>query len=418
MHGASFFESLRELRFGWSTLLGATLGLAIGASALPFYTAGLFIGHFETDFGWTRSQLSLVSLIGTLMLAVIAPIAGTVMDRFGVRGPAIVSYLWLAASFWLISLLQGSFAAYVAIQLIGVALIPGSTPIALTRPVNATFDQMRGLALGVAIGGIGATAAIAPGFVAHIIETEGWRIAFQRLSVLVLCGAPIVLILLSIRPPKAMPVATRTAPAGGPIPFRDPVFLRLAACFLMIALAVAGFVLHFVPLLTDRGMGLEEAARIQGILGVAVLFGRLGVGIAMDRFFAPRVAAVLLTITAAGLVMLAAGGTEYARYAAFAVGFTIGAEVDLIAYLTARYFGMARYGRMYGLLYGAFLIGTGVSPYVIAEMQAYAASYVPALWASAGLLMTAAALFLFAPKFPVLDVGAERAEADAKPTAP
>lgn len=392
-----------EFRRNWPVLAGATLGLGVGGAALPFYTAGLFIGHFEREFGWTRTELSFISLGTTLWLAAIAPFLGATIDRLGVRIPAVIGFSVLAGVFWASSFYTGSIAVYILLHILSTTLTPGTTPIGLTRPVNAAFDKMRGLALGVAIGGIGVAAAFAPRLVAAVIETEGWRVAFQRLAMVVAIGGPIAILLLSLRPDAVRGSPKGKAEAGdAPAikPWRDPVFLRLIACFLLTALAVGGFVLHFVPLLTDRGLSLTEAAKIQGVLGIAVLVGRLGVGVVVDHVFAPWVAAVLLTTTAAGLALLAGGGTEYAAIAAFSVGFTMGAEVDLIAYMTARYFGMANYGRSYGVVYGAFIVGTGVSPYIIAEIQARSGSYVPALWMSSGLLVAAASLFAFAPKFP------------------
>src|SRR5690606_26047675 len=121
-----------------------------------------------------------------------------------------------------------------------------------------------------------------------------------------------------------------------------------------------------------------------------------------DHVFAPRVAVGVLALTAAGLALLAIGGPAFAVPGALAIGLAMGAEVDLIAYLTSRYYGLARYGQMYGLLYAAFMIGTGASPWLISLLQAWAHSYVPALWLSTALLALAAGLFLTAPRFPDL----------------
>ena len=47
---------------------------------------------------------------------------------------------------------------------------------------------------------------------------------------------------------------------------------------------------------------------------------------------------------------------------AIALGLAVGAEIDIVAYLTTRYFGFRRYGVIYGWLYGMFIFGTGVGP--------------------------------------------------------
>jgi len=393
-------SAVGELKAHWHTLAGATLGAAFGAAALPFYTAGLFMVHLQSEFGWTRTELGAIGLGTTLLMAAIAPLAGALFDRVGVRGPAAVGFVALAASFLYMSRLQGSLAQYIVVHVILSILMIGSGPIGLTRPVNLAFDRLRGLALGITIGGIGAMAAIAPPIVGQVIEARGWRGAYEALAVTVLCVAPVTLLLLSWRPPQPREVAEPRGPGEGQAPPFDRLFWRLALAFTLVAVAVSGFVTHFVPMLTDGGMSPLAAARIAGLLGVGVLVGRLGVGFLVDHLFAPVVAASVMALTGLGLAMLALGGAAFAAPGALAVGLAMGAEVDLIAYFTARYYGMRHYGRMYGLLYGAFLVGTGSSPYLIALIQAAAGAYTPALWMSAGLLGVASLLFATAPRFP------------------
>lgn len=389
-----------ELQRHWPTLSGATLGAAFGAAALPFYTAGLFIVHLEREVGWSRTELTAIGLATTLLTACCAPFAGALFDRVGVRGPAAIGFVALIANFLYMSTVTGSLAQYAIVHLVLAVLMMGAGPIALTRPVNMAFDRMRGLALGITIGGIGAMAAVAPPIVGGLIEAHGWRSAYRMLALVVLCVAPLSLLLLSLRPPKPVEAkAPAAAAARVAAPIRTWLFWRLIVAFTLVALAVAGFVTHFVPMLTDQGMSPMSAAKVAGLLGIGVLIGRLGVGLIVDHFFAPFVAAAVMLLTAVGLGMLALGGPAFAAPGALAVGLAMGAEVDLIAYLTARYYGMSHYGKMYGLLYGSFMIGTGSSPYIISRIQDAAGSYTPALWLSAGLLAAAALLFITAPRF-------------------
>jgi hypothetical protein len=82
-----------------------------------------------------------------------------------------------------------------------------------------------------------------------------------------------------------------------------------------------------------------------------------------------------------------------------ALGFALGAEVDLIGFLTARYFGLRAYGRLYGLQYGAFIVGAGLSPVLVAAVARRAGGYPEALIASVVLLVIVAVLFATSPRF-------------------
>jgi hypothetical protein len=81
----------------------------------------------------------------------------------------------------------------------------------------------------------------------------------------------------------------------------------------------------------------------------------------IDRIFAPYVAAFVFAVTALGCLGLAVNGVGFTPYAAFLAGIAIGAEVDIIGYLIARYFGLRSYGLLYGLMYTIFMLGTSLS---------------------------------------------------------
>lgn len=394
-----------EVRRHWPVLLGCTLGIAVGAAALPFYTAGVFVRPLQEAFGWTRSQLSLASFASTMTVVLSAPIAGQAIDRFGVRGPAAFSMTALALGFVAFASTSSSFGQFLAIQIVMSALAVASTPVGFTRAVNERFASARGLALGLTLSGTGIAAALAPPYVAGVIADAGWRTAYFRLATIVAVALPVVILLLSMDRTKQ---ESRAAPAEGAaalpsVPLaqavRDPVFLRLAITFLILALGISGFVLHLVPMLDDAGMPPLEAAAIQARLGIAVIVGRLAIGAAVDHFFAPRVAALALCFTVAGIVALALLGPDAAAPAAFAIGFALGAEVDLIGYLTARYFGLAAYGRLYGLLYSAFVLGTGLSPLLIALLAERFGGYTIPLWTSSTLVSLSIVLLATAPRF-------------------
>ena len=388
------------MRAGWRTLAGATLGMAVGASSLPFYTAGVFVPALEKAFGWSRTQISLGALLPGLGVVVCAPLVGLAVDRWGVRGPAAVGLTGLGLVFLLLSGMNGAYGWFFAIQLLLPFIAGGSTPVAFTRAVSQVFSRVRGLALGISVAGIGVMATVAPVIVSHVIDRHGWRAAYVTLAVVVLGAIPPVLFLLRGRTPVAPSASTApSAPVAIGAAVRSPVFRRLVAVFFLLALGVCGYVLHLVPMLRDSGVSPGRAAALQGLLGAAVLLGRLATGALIDRIFAPFVAAAILGVTTLGLAALAVWGAPVAAPAAILIGFALGAEVDLIGYLTAAYFGLALYGRLYGLLYGAFALGVALSALLISALRDATGGYAAPLWACSGLIALTAVLFATAPRF-------------------
>src|SRR3954467_15337530 len=120
-----------------------------------------------------------------------------------------------------------------------------------------------------------------------------------------------------------------------------------------------------------------------------LLGGRVLTGYIIDRFFAPYVAAVMFIGTALGCLLLLIGGPGTALVAAALVGLSLGAEFDLIAYLTARYFGMARYGFVYALIYAMFVVGAAVGPTLAGIAFDATGNYDLTLWSVITLLVAA-----------------------------
>jgi len=392
-----------ELRQGAPALIAAFLGVSFGISSLYFYTLGVFMKPMQADLGWSRTGLSAVPLIGALTLAVTAPLVGRLADHIGVRRVAGVSLLGLAGGFWWISTLSGDLTQFLLINAAVHLFAAGTSPVVFTRLVNLWFDKARGLALGIALAGTGITGALAPRLVSGYIEGHDWRGGYQALALVILIATPVIVLLIRERPRLAMgQEPAQTPPAGITLveARKTAVFWLLAALFFCVALGVGGLIVHFVPMLTDAGVSLSRAATTAGVLGVSVILGRVVTGALIDRFFAPRIATILFTIAAAGCISLAAGGPEMAVVAAFAIGFAMGAEVDLIGYLVARYFGMTAYGAIYGWQYAMFMIGLAASPLLAGVVYDARGDYGSALIGAAILLAFAAVLATRLPAFP------------------
>ena len=118
----------------------------------------------------------------------------------------------------------------------------------------------------------------------------------------------------------------------------------------------------------------------------------------MDRLFAPYVAAGAFMITTLGTALLLSSQAPLLCLAALGIGLTIGAELDILALTLSRYFGLASFGRLYGLAYSVMILAGGCSPVLIARL-ARAGDYTPGIIVSAIGIFTATFLVVLLPKF-------------------
>ena len=398
---SSVFDKDNEFRRGGLVLIGCFIGLGVAMTALPYYAFGVWTRPWQAEFGWSRAQIAAQQSLAVVIIMLVAPIAGKLIDRFGIRRLAPLSLAAYGLAYLALSTMEGSLAFLYFVTMVYALLGVASAPISFTRAINAFFSKNRGLALGIGLSSSGVTAFMVPRFLNPYVAEEGWRAGIVVISFIIVASAPIVALLVRDAPAAENGNATPVPETGISLSeaLRHPTFWKLGAMFLLISTGILGIVPAFIPLLQDAGMTAVEAGSIASILGISVLVGRLAIGFAVDNFFAPFVTAITFSLVALGCLALGLGGTSFAVLAAITIGFAVGAEVDLIGYYTARYFGLKHYASIYGAQFSIFILGAGISPILVGRIWDITGNYDIALWMATALLFLAAAIALLLPRF-------------------
>jgi MFS family permease len=396
-----------ELQRGWKVLLASLLGVAFGASPVPFNTIGFFMKPLQDEFGWTRTEISFGITIYGILGALLAPFFGWAADRWGVRRVALASLAVFGVVFASFALIPGQlWAFYLVWTLIGLFGI-GSTPVTFSRAINLWFFRQRGLALGLTLVGT----SILPIVTVRLIEFVGWRGAYGLLALLPLAVAlPAGLLFLREPKPEERPAELAATADGAPLPghtlreaVSEPRFWVLWGSIALVSVAYGGAVVHMPSILGARGFETADAAKVMGVFGLSVFAGRIVTGLLLDRFWAPFVTLPILSMPAISCYLLLGDGNlsvQIAVLAAFLMGFAGGAETDLIAYLASRYFGMRSYGQIYGVLYMGFGLATAVSTTLYGWVRDTTGSYDTILVAAGLMFVLGAVLLLLLGKYP------------------
>jgi OFA family oxalate/formate antiporter-like MFS transporter len=406
---------MRKIFYGWYVTLACAVGIGCGLASVISYTFSIFLGPLQAEFGWTQPQVFNGLLLVTLTVTVAAPFLGAVVDRVGAKRMILVGLameaLVLASFAWQDNTLSTFYLRYVVLAVLGL----GATHVGFTRVISLWFDRRRGLALGIALAGLGAGGFIWPILTQWAIDTYDWRTAY-----LILAGLVVVVgmttILLVVRdtpqsmgllpdgdtvPPGERPVQTAQAGMTVAEALRTGRFWIMVSAFLLIGVGVTSVQIHLVPLLTSRGVSPMMAATALSILAVALVGGRLAAGWLMDRFFAPRVAIAFLLGPIVAVFLLAAGASgPVAFLAGILTGLAAGAEVDVTAYLAGRYFGLINFSSIYAWFYSAYSLGAGIGPRLTAGAVQEFGGYTEILYFHAVLLVTAALLLWRLGPFP------------------
>ena len=390
-----------ELRAGWRLIVAALLGTAFGLPTLPFYTVGIFAPIFAAQFGWSFASIFAGLIVSTLVLLLGGAWIGYVIDRRGARTVAAASLAGLGLGYMTLALLNGSLVQYYVSWLILSAAGIGATSISFTAVINGAFSHVRGLALGVALSGIGLFALIVKPLAGWIIEVAGWRASIVAIGCLPVLAMPVVLWAI---PARSATSAERHAADDGGLKkaVRTRAFKVLVCAFVAISFANGAPIPHLENILRSAYIDSQEILTLTSSVGAAIILGRVAGGWLLDRVWAPIIGVVVLCAAALGLVMLSHANVDAstARIAILLLGFAGGVEVDLLPYLTARYLGVRNYGAVYGALFGLFALGAGVGPSLIGWAFDYFASYSQILTVCAGMLLLAAMLLLCLGRYP------------------
>jgi predicted MFS family arabinose efflux permease len=256
----------------------------------------------------------------------------------------------------------------------------GAGAMSYTDVVSRWFDRRRGLALSLMMVGMGLGAIIMPAVAQRLVALFGWRHAYSLFGLaILLVPLPVVVAFLKERPEimGLLPDGAAVAHIATPIQvdeegltvreaLRTPEFWSLACALGLVTASVHACFIHLPAIVTDRGSTAQTAAFVSSLFGVGLLCGRVGCGYLMDQFFAPRVAALFFTCVAIGAAILAtAHSIWFSCVASLLVGLGIGAEVDIIAYLTTRYFGLRSFGELFGWLWAVFGVSGGIGAYLM-----------------------------------------------------
>jgi len=394
-----------EFSRGWGVILASTLGIGLGMAAVPTYSMGLFAPYLVREFGWSVGQIMASMSIITLMSLWAGPSYGAWAERIGARRIILVAIPLWGLGFVSLSLLTGSlvqfYLTWLAIGLVGAATLP----ITFTRAVNREFDRAKGLALGLAMTGTGLFGIFGKPFLGAVLAAYGWRMGFVAVGLLpVLIAFPAAFFLFREEErstPDGHHAPVERPGMTTPEALRDWRFWLIAAALVPTSFAMGGPVPNLELILKDGGLSPEQALTVTPLIGLAAIIGRLVGGWLLDRIWAPLVGFVILSLPAFSLWYLGSGLLDvgHARLATFTLGFALGIEYDMVAFFVARYFGLRRYGAIYGLLYVCFAAGAGFSPMVFGHNHDTTGNFHAILSASSVALVICAASFLLLGKY-------------------
>jgi MFS family permease len=381
---------------------GGLLGcVAVGA----MFSLPVLLRPMSQDTGWSITGISTAMTIGFLAMAAASMAWGGLSDRFGPRPVLLAGSVVLALSLALASR-AGSLIEF---QLLFGGLV-GAAAAAVLAPMMACvtgwFDTQRGLAVSLVSAGMGMAPLTMAPLAAWLVTIRDWRDAMLIIAAIT-AALMIPAALLVRRPPALEPGGAEAAAAGAHDGMtvrqavRSPQFLTLMLANFCCCATHSGPIFHTVSYAVTCGIPMIAATSIYAVEGFSGMFGRIGFGVAGDRFGAQRVLVIGLLAQALGVMSYAFVGGLGGFYAvAVVVGFVYAGTMPLYAVIIRENFPLRMMGTIIGGTAMAGSLGMSTGPLLGGLIYDYFGSYAPMYLGSCGMGLAAMLIVAVFRPFP------------------
>jgi MFS family permease len=366
-----------RLFYGWYIVAVGVLVNIAGTFSFSS-TLSIFLKPITEELGVSRGAFSLIRTAEIGVAALLVPILGPLLDRYGGRWLLVIGVLMEGAGFLLSSLVQNfwQFAAVRCCLVIAGEALLGSLVINVT--IAQWFVRKRGRAMAIANLGTGLAKLSIPLGAAWLFVLVGWRGTWAVFGVV----APLLVVVPALIFVRRRPEDLGLTPDGEP-PFhatgrqrtagesqstrqrqsfveepswsrsdvlRLPAFWLLVVTFGMASVGIAGLNLHIFSFVTDIGYSPLVGATIMSTIALTQLGSTLIWGMLADRFDIRKVSFVQFLIQGVGLVTAVSSAQLSLVYTGFFLyGVGLAGSFIIREVIWANFFGRASLGTVRGM---------------------------------------------------------------------
>lgn len=372
-----------HMSYRW--IIVASGGLLGCVAAGAMFSLPVLLRPIAQQSGWSITGISSAMTIGFLAMAAASIVWGSLSDRFGPRPIVLAGSIMLALSLALASRAEtlGEFQ-------LAFGLLVGTATAAVFAPMMACvtgwFETRRGLAVSLVSAGMGMAPLTMAPLTAWLVTLQDWRS-----TMLIIAGITASLMIPAaclVRSPEAkhntpgeMAADALNADMSVQQALRSPQFITLMLANFFCCATHSGPIFHTVSYAVTCGIPMIAAVSIYSLEGLAGMFGRIGFGLAGDRFGAQQVLVLGLLAQAFAVLAYVFVSTLAPFYAVAAlVGFIYAGTMPLYAVIIRENFPLKMMGTIIGGTAMAGSLGMSTGPllggFVYDRFNSYVMMYI------------------------------------------
>lgn len=379
-----------KIFYGWWIVLGAAVVLGV-LSPGAIAAANLFQSPVTAEFGISNSQFAISNSLVFGVGIFLAPYISKKLATANFKRIYSIGLIIYAVAYMGFGLAPNIYVFYLLSLLVGFGFM-SSNIIPASMMLNNWFIKKRGLALSLALSGVGIGGVAFSQLLTTMILTVGWRQTYMIYgAIMLVVSLPIIAFVFKARPEEMGLSAygaientlskegeqQKVAAVQPPVSqtMNKPFFILLMAGMVLVGLAINGGFGQFPPVLTSLH-GPVRGATIISIYSVVGIVGKISLGNINDRFgtLASVIYASSLMVLCY-LMMMFAGNYLFAM--GMAILFGLGNAIGSVAppLITAAIYSADNFPKAYGYVQSSLQLGMTVGSLVAAAIADATGSY-------------------------------------------
>ncbi|TDI35087.1 MAG: MFS transporter [Acidobacteria bacterium] len=352
-----------SLSRNWWVVFAAFLCLVF-MFGVPTFMMPVLYSPIIDEFGWSRTQVTLIATMKFGAGAVIGLLFGVLLDRMSIR--KIVLFSGTLSGLAMIAFL--AIHSLTMFYIIGLFLGLGAVGVMISMKVlvSRRFREQQGFAVGAALLGTSVGGTVTPTLARYLIETFGWREAAALMSAGIwLVALPVFLWIVKDEDFEEAEDLSGESRDFSTV-LRQRSFWMLAAAVLLIGFVDQAMSQHFVLYLDkDVGLGLAVAAGAASAAALISIFGKVGFGWVYDKLSTKGVMICYVLMALAVLIAIPVQGSFLLGALVLTRGLAHGGAIVDIPVLSKHCFGPNMLGRTIGVLTACVTVGFAAGPPVV-----------------------------------------------------
>ena len=390
----------KEIFYGWWIVLASVL---VSATMVPsvMAMANKFLIPVTEEMRISRSAFTLSNSILQAMGIIFAPFITKKLAQGNLKKIQRNGIIVFGLTFMTYGLAQRPIHLYITSFVLGIAFLTAAI-IPISLMITNWFKEKRGLAMSMALSGIGLGGFIFSPLLTKWIANYGWRKSYMIFgAIIILVSLPMSLFIFEKSPEdkglKALgsdqdKKESKTQSSDLRISvkesFKKPFFKFLLLGMILNGIINTGALGQFPPALEELH-GPATAAKIISLYSLIGIFGKLLLGWVNDKYGVMK-GTIFGSITFALAFVAILFGENIAMVYLMALLFGLGNAIGnvLPPLLTSAIYGQEKYGEVYGYINSASQIGLTLGSLIVASIYDASGSY-----RLAWIIMTVATLF-------------------------